>query len=280
MKKILLLGGSGKMGRALKSILQDSYKVISPESSELDIMDFHKVEEFMEDTIPDIVINTVAFLGIDPCEDDPQRAFKMNTLFPWELAKLSNKFNFILIHFSTDAVFPDIDDNKDAYCESDIPSPVNIYGMTKLGGDMKIEQIANKYYLIRISVLFGINKKSNQFVEKMLSLIEGGMEEISVSNDIICTPCYNDDVALSVKNIIDSDLDYGLYHVVNKGRASLYELMIEILSCLSINVKVNQVSYKTFPALGVKNTKTPLKTDRLTPMREWKDAVKEYCKLL
>ena len=280
MKIILLLGGSGKMGNALKDILQDSYKVIAPTSSILDVREINEVKKFIKNINPDIVINTVAFLGIDPCEVNPEKAFQLNTIFPWELAKFSNEFNFLLIHFSTDAVFADIDTNKDAYSESDIPSPNNIYGMTKLGGDIKVKQTASRYYLIRISVLFGLSEKSNQFVEKMLSMIQNGSEEISVSNDIICTPCYNKDVALEVRNIFENKYDYGLYHVVNKGKASLYELMVEILCSLNIGIKIKPVSYKTFPYIGTKNLRTQLKTERLTPMRDWKDAVKEYCKSL
>ena len=280
MKIILLLGGSGKMGNALKDILQDSYKVIAPTSSILDVREINEVKKFIKNINPDIVINTVAFLGIDPCEMNPEKAFQLNTIFPWELAKFSNEFNFLLIHFSTDAVFTDINTNKDAYSESDIPSPNNIYGMTKLGGDIKVKQTASRYYLIRIAVLFGLSEKSNQFVEKMLSMIQNGSEEISVSNDIICTPCYNKDVALEVRNIFENKYDYGLYHVVNKGKASLYELMVEILSSLNIGIKTKPVSYKTFPCIGTKNLRTQLKTERLTPMRDWKHAVKEYCKSL
>jgi dTDP-4-dehydrorhamnose reductase len=264
IKKVLLLGGTGKMGKALNSALSKEY-------------DIRKIIKSNE---PDIVINTVAFLGIDPCEKDPIKAFEMNMMHPMRLAEISNEFGFLLVHFSTDAVFSDIKSDE-SYDEYSMPNPVNVYGMTKLGGDMMVQEISKKFYLTRISVLFGDNDKNNQFVEKMLYRINSGASEINIADDIIGTPCYSKDVALSIKNLIESDLEYGLYHVVNDGKGSLYDLMSEISDHMeTLPVIVNRASHKDFSAIGKKNTNTPLKSSKLKPMRHWKDAVKEYCKSL
>ncbi len=280
MKKVLLLGGTGKMGKALNSALFKEYHVTSLGSKDLDIRNEGEVREIIEIHNPDVVINTAAFLGIDPCEENPVKAFEMNMLHPMRLAKLSNEFDFLLVHFSTDAVFPDIETN-DSYDEYSAPGPVNTYGMTKLGGDTMVQEISKRHYIIRISVLFGNNDKNNQFVEKMLSKVSEGASEINIADDVIGTPCYSKDVALSVKNIIENDIEYGLYHVVNDGKGSLYDLMKEIsCSMKGLSVAVNRSSYKEFPAIGKKNTNTPLKSSKLKPIRHWKDAVKEYCESL
>jgi dTDP-4-dehydrorhamnose reductase len=278
MKKVLLLGGTGKMGKALNSVFSKEYNVISVGSKDLDVRNENEVRKIIKNNKPDIVINTVAFLGIDPCEQDPIKAFEMNMVHPMGLAKLSNEFNFLLVHFSTDAVFSDNEDG-DSYDEYSAPNPVNVYGMTKLGGDMMVQEISEKFYIIRISVLFGHNDKNNQFVEKMLSRVNDGVSEINIADDIIGTPCYSKDVALVVKNIIKTDLEYGLYHAVNDGKGSLYDLMSEISrSMKTLSVVVNRASHKEFQAIGRKNTNTPLKSRKLKPIRHWKDAVKEYCK--
>jgi len=280
MKKVLLLGGTGKMGKALNSALSRDYDIVSVGSKDLDIINKNEVRKIIKANTPDIVINTAALLGIDPCEQDPIRAFEMNMMHPMRLAKLSNEFNFLLVHFSTDAVFSD-SETGDSYDEHSTPNPVNVYGMTKLGGDVMIQEISKKFYVIRISVLFGDNDKSNQFVEKMLDNVNDGASEINIANDIIGTPCYSKDVALAVKNIIEEGLEYGLYHTVNDGKGSLYDLMSEISCHMKVlSFTVNRASHKDFAAIGKKNTNTPLKSRKLKTMRHWKDAVKEYCKTL
>jgi len=195
------------MGKALNYALSKEYDVISVGSKDLNIRNEIEVREIIKINAPDVVINTAAFLGVDPCEQEPVKAFEMNMLHPMRLAKISNEFDFLLVHFSTDAVFPDIETN-DSYDEYSDPGPVNTYGMTKLGGDTMVQEISKRHYIIRISILFGDSDKNNQFVEKMLSKVSGGVSEINIADDVIATPCYSKDVALSVKNIIENDIEY------------------------------------------------------------------------
>ena len=161
-KKVLLLGHTGKVGIALKSVLNGNYRVIGRNSNDFDALDFDAVRKMVQAEKPDILINTVAFLGIDPCENDPEKAFKINTLFPKLLASLSNELDFLLVHFSTDAVFND--GKGDFYVESDIPKPLNVYGMTKYGGDCLIQAIAKKYFIFRISIMFGKSIKNTTYI--------------------------------------------------------------------------------------------------------------------
>lgn len=275
-KKILLLGSTGKMGIALTEALSGKYEVAGKNSRDFDAADFEAVRKLINDNKPDILINTVAFLGIDPCEKEPQRALQLNTLLPKFLAELSNEKDFLLVHFSTDAVF---NDRKSGfYGESDPPCPLNIYGFTKFGGDCFVRSIARSYYIFRISVLFGETQKDTQFVEKMLNRAIEGNKVLRVASDIISSPTYSRDVAGEIRSILDSGKKSGIYHLANKGKASLYDLMKEIVKGLGLNVKVEAASYKDFPYLGIKNTCTPLKSEKLEFLRPWKEAVKEYCR--
>lgn len=274
-KKVLLLGSTGKMGIALIDIFSAGYEVIGKNSRDFNAADFAQVGRLINNTKPDVVINTVAFLGIDPCEKEPGKAFILNTLYPKLLAGLSNENNFLLIHFSTDAVFND--EKNGFYTEADQPYPLNIYGFTKLGGDCFIKSLAKEYYIFRLSVLFGEAVKNTQFVEKMLQKVNEGSKLLKISSDIISSPTYSKDAAREIKRILENKYEFGVYHIANEGKASLYELMKEIVDYLDLDVKVKPVSYKSFPCIGIKNTCTPIKSDKIPNLRHWKEAVKEYC---
>lgn len=275
MPKILLLGANGKMGTAISKVFNPGWSLIPVTRNDCDAVNHDQVRSLVSRHSPDVVVNTIAFLGIDPCEEQPEMAFKMNSLFPKFLAELSNELNFTLIHFSTDAVFNDL--KGDFYLESDPPSPINVYGMTKLGGDCFVRGIALKHYLIRISVLFGETAKETQFVEKMLSKYRQGQKVWEVSSDIIGSPSYSLDIAGIVKSLLETNADFGLYHIANKGKASLFDLMKEIANNLHLNVTVSPVSFRNFSFRGIKNTLTPISSEKLPPLRPWQDAVHDYC---
>lgn len=274
-KKILLLGHTGKMGTAISRVFAQDYELIGRNSRDMNAACFEEVAALIEACRPDIVVNTVALAGIDVCEKESGSAMQLNTLLPRFLARCAVEKRFHLVHFSTDAVFPDR--TTGFYTESSVPCPVNIYGLTKYGGDCFVQESGCRYYLARISVLFGPTSKGGQFVEKMLARIEAGQKEISVADDIIATPTYNLDVARKIKEMLESDQESGLYHVVNEGRASLWELMQEVVTQLNLKVTVHKASYKDFPAAARKNICTPLRSEKIGNLRPWKDAVKEYC---
>ena len=277
-KKLLVLGNSGKMGQAVCTVFGRDYPIVGKNSGDFNARNPEEVAAIVEAARPDITINAAAFLGIDPCEEAPEKAFTVNTLYPKLLAELSNRMNFLLIHFSTDAVFNDRPEG--AYTESDCPKPVNVYGVTKYGGDCFVQNIARRFYLIRIPVLFGESIKNTQFVEKMLDRIRQGTTRIRIADDIISSPTYSRDVATEIRRILEASEPYGVYHVANQGQASLYELMVEVVGSLGWAVTVEKGSYLDFPFIGTKNTCTPIQSEKLTPLRHWKEAVAEYCRRL
>lgn len=275
-KRLLLLGSSGKMGVALNEVFSSSdFEVIGKNSKDFDARDSKAVRALIEKNRPEVVVNTVASLGLDPCGEDPFDALKVNTLFPEELARLSNEFAFLLIHFSTDAVFND--EKNDFYVESDAAKPLNLYGITKYGGDSLIQAIAKTYYIFRISILFGQTTKNTQFVEKMLERIKQGQVSLKIADDIVSSPTYSRDVAVELLRILNSKSPFGLYHIANQGKASLFELISEIVKCLKLEVRVQKASYKDFPFTCIKNTNTPLKSEKIPGLRPWQEAVREYC---
>jgi len=277
-RKLLLLGSSGKMGSAVREVLEGGYALLCKNSRDFDARDSSQVKDLIEAYRPDIVVNAAAFTGIDQCEKAPEEALRINTLYPRLLAELSNEFGFLLVHFSTDAVFNN--SKGDYYSESDNPGPLNIYGFTKYGGDCFIRAIAETYYIFRISLLFGNSQRNTQFVERMLQKVVDGETHLRIADDIVSSPSYSHDVAREIKRILECGLPFGLYHVANEGKPSLYELIREIIETIGWDVDIERASHRDFPASGVKNTYTPIRSEKINRLRPWKDAVKEYCDYL
>lgn len=272
-KRILVFGPTGKVGSAMRTVLGDS-KVICVNHSQCDVCCSDKVVNIIEEVKPEIVINAVAFNGLDACEEDPVQALRVNTLYPKMLAELSNIHDFLLVHFSTDAVFEG--KTSDYYLESSAARPINMYGFTKYGADCFISAIANKYYIARLSIQFGASDSSTQLIEKMLEKIRTGCRHLRISEDIIASPSYSIDVANAVKSIVESEVPYGLYHVANQGKASLYELMRELISILHLNVVIEPVPHAVFNTKSYKNPYTPIASEKLQHLRPWQEALADY----
>ncbi len=278
MKKILLLGDTGKLGTAIKEVFKDGFSICGKNTSNFNAVDFNLLSSLIESDKFDIVINTIAFIGIDQCENDNKTAYILNSLYPKKLAELSKKNDFTLVHFSTDAVFDNF--KMDFYNEKDIPSPLNIYGATKYLGDCFIQAYSKKYYIFRIPILFGFTKKKEQFVEKMLLKIENGAKIIKVADDIISSPTYSIDIAYKLLSFLNNNENFGLYHIANKGSVSLHEIMKNIIKNLNLDIDIQPASYKDFPFVAIKNTYTPLNSIKTSLLRHWEDALFDYCERL
>jgi dTDP-4-dehydrorhamnose reductase len=275
LMRVLVLGAGGKLGSAVCRVFQQSCVVDGKVRSDVDITQADQVMRAIEQSAPDVVINTAAFVGIDACESDPEQAFAANTALPKLLARLSNQHNFLLVHISTDAVFNGT--KLDYYTEADCAKPVNVYGISKYGGDCCVEALARRYYIFRIPLLFGENPKQNQFVEKMLARLEQGEAQLQISNDIVSSPSFSTDIAQAIKDIVDSQTPYGLYHLANEGQASLHDLIIELAGCINSSATVIGCSHTAFPSKGIKNTYTPIRSIHLPPLRPWQAALSQYC---
>lgn len=272
------MGHTGKLGCALGKVLSPDYLIIAKNSRDFDAATFEQVTKLIDECCPDIIINTVAFLGIDACELEPERAQILNTLFPGFLARLSSERGITLVHFSTDAVFND--EKQDYFTENDTPSPLHLYGVTKYGGECLVRSRCEQHYIFRVPLLFGACDKRTQFVEKMLELLHSGQKNIRVSSDLFSSPTYSYDVAAHVRRMLLDEAPFGTYHLANEGNVSLYELMAEIVATLNIDATVERTSFMEFPFIGRKNKFTPLLSVKTQSLRPWQEAVHDYCRSL
>lgn len=275
-QNVIVFGSSGKVGSAVAlAMADDSCKVIALDHSACDVCKEEQVRSCIEEFKPGIVINAVAYNGIDVCEDNPNKAMMINTLFPKLLAELSVSHAFLLVHISSDAVFSGI--GNYCYNESSNANPINIYGFTKYGGDCFVSAIAKNYYIARISLQFGVTSTKSQFVEKMLKRIQNGEKHLKISDNIFASPSYSRDVAERIKKLIYTQSPFGFYHIANEGKASLYELICELVRIIESDVVVEPVPHSTFPSRSLKNIHTPICSEKIAPLRPWQDALMAYC---
>jgi dTDP-4-dehydrorhamnose reductase len=163
--KILLFGSNGQVGWEAQRSLACLGDVIALDQ---DQVDFHRPEKFrhiVADTKPDVIVNAAAYTAVDRAETEIQAARAINTTAPGELASLARKSNCAFIHFSTDYVY---DGTKgSSYNEMDVPNPINIYGQTKLEGDLAIQQAGGAYLILRTSWVYSL--RGDSFVRKVLA---------------------------------------------------------------------------------------------------------------
>jgi dTDP-4-dehydrorhamnose reductase len=281
MQRILLLGSTSKTGTSVVDVFSKDYEITGLNSKDCDVHKFGRVKEVIEKHKPDILINCVAKNGINPCEEDPADAFILNALYPRLLAELSNEFGYIFVHFSSDSIFAN--SNGDYITESVCPKPMNVYSMTKYNADCFIQQIAKKYYICRSSLMIGaVSKplnKCNQFIENILYRIQQGEKKLRIAADVIFAPTCVKDMLIELRGLIETKREYGVYHMANSGKPSLYDIVKFIVDCLDVGVEVEKTSMKEFYPTMRRNTCYPMISEKIGSMRYWKDAVREYLEL-
>ena len=248
---------------------------------DIDICDYDNSYKLIKGADPDIIINTAAFHNVDLCEDEVIQAFKVNVAGVKNIAGICRDMDIPLMNFSTDYVF---DGNKEMpYTERDCPGPSSIYAVSRLGGERVIQYMLEKYYLIRLSGLYGhagcAGKENVNFVETMLGL-SGKKKQIKVVDDQVLTPTFTVDVAERLFELIGTGR-YGLYHMTNTGSCSWYEFTCEIFRLAGIDIEVLPVSSIEFGAKAARPgysvlDNAELKRAGLSDLRDWKEALGEY----
>jgi dTDP-4-dehydrorhamnose reductase len=263
--KILILGARGMLGTEVSKVFPDATKW---DIEELDVTSRKQVIDKITKLKPDLVVNCAAYTDVDSCEDNRDFCFKINGEAVESIAKACGTINAKLIHFSTDYVF---DGCKEGYDEEDEPNPVNVYGESKYLGEIKLIENCKKYYLVRISWLFG--KKGKNFVETIMRVVNE-KPFLEVVDDQIGSPTYAVDVANKLKEILEKP--YGIYHVTNSGQCSWYGYTKEILKNAKIDKEARPIKSYQLNRKAKRPAYSILKNSKLKPMRTWQEALKDY----
>ena len=281
--KILVTGVKGQLGYDVVNECQKrGYDAIGVDVEEMDITNPEAVDRVIAEENPDAVIHCAAWTAVDAAED-PENVAKVravNADGTQNIANVCKKLNCKLLYISTDYVFdgqgsePWLPDQKDY-------RPLNVYGQTKLEGELAVANTVEKYFIVRIAWVFGVNGKN--FIKTMLN-VGKTHDTIRVVNDQIGTPTYTYDLARLLVDMAESE-KYGYYHATNEGGyISWYDFACEIFRQAGYPTKVIPVTTAEY---GLSKAKRPFNSrldkhklveNGFTPLPDWKDALKRYLK--
>jgi dTDP-4-dehydrorhamnose reductase len=252
MMKALVIGAAGQLGAAtverLKSARDTSetygrgVDVIALTRKDVDLTDGRAVRDAVLGATPDVILNCAAYNNVDGAEDSPKLALDVNAFAPRVLAEAAEEVGATLVHYSTDFVFDGT--ASQPYTEADPARPQSVYGSSKLLGEWFAAQ-APRHYVLRVESLFG-GPYVRSSIDKIIGTILAG-EDTRVFIDRIVTPSYVHDVITATLGLIGGGAPYGLYHCVNSGETTWYELAREIAVLLDRSASLVPVKVADVP---------------------------------
>jgi len=274
--KILIVGAQGMLGQALVGELRVGHEIVEMDFKELDITKETEVQRVIEEVKPEVLINVAAYNDVDGAEKNKDTAFLINSNAVEYLAKACNKIGALLVHYSTDYVFPG--DRPQGYSENDQPAPVSVYGESKYGGE-KAAAKAQKYYLIRTSRLFGKSgtgpTAKRSFIDAVIKKSQE-VPQLTMVDEEYSSPTYVVDLARATREIIESKLPYGLYHRTNSGACTWYGFGLELQKLGAVKTLMVPVAGDAFPRPAKRPKFSQLMPTKLPPLRPWQAALKEF----
>ena len=235
MMRIVLFGKNGQVGWELQRILPFLGQVIALDYEDLDLADLKALETRLGEFKPDLIVNASAYTAVDRAESERDLAMKVNGQASGIMAEAARRSGAMLVHYSTDYVF---DGTKgSSYVETDLPNPLNVYGESKLAGEVAIQQVAEAYFILRTSWVYSLRLQSG-FVQKVLAWARQN-EVLRIVEDQVGSPTWArtlaEVTALLVAKGGEQLVDYfksqhGIYHVAGKGSASRFEWAQAILA--------------------------------------------------
>ncbi len=279
MRKILVIGSKGMLGRDLVEVLRSSFRsdeVFGWDIDEIDITEENKTVTKIESLQPGIVVNVAAYTDVDGCELHEEKAFAINAEGMRHVALGAGRCGGKVVYLSTDYIF----DGKKGkpYFEDDPPHPLNVYGRSKLKGEQYVQELAKDALVVRTQWLYG--KYGNNFVA---SILRQAREKklLSVVDDQIGSPTYTVDLSKAISLLIQHEAR-GIFHVANSNFCTWYDYAQRILTLSGVKgVKVLPISSKELsrpaprPSYSVLDTQK-LKRETGLTLRPWFEALKDH----
>ncbi|KAA8668834.1 dTDP-4-dehydrorhamnose reductase [Pantoea dispersa] len=274
--RVLLTGAYGQLGRCLLDRVPAEWILLACGSAELDITDRPAVERVVKKFRPDVIINAAAYTAVDKAETDRIRAMKVNAIGPENLAIAAHQQGARLIHLSTDYVFDG--SKKTPYTESDLPCPINFYGLSKWEGEKRVFSVLPDVVVIRTSWVF--SEYGANFVKTMLRLAET-RSEISVVNDQSGCPTYAGDLAQAIITLASCAEAAGVYHYCGDVAVSWCEFAQAIFVAAQRDVLVKGIGSAQYPMAAARPANSVLNTVRIAALgveaSDWQNRVQSAC---
>lgn len=287
MKKVLVTGCNGQLGRAIQKEYAGNVTFILTDVAEgegitsLDITDIDAVMSLVLNEKPDVIINCAALTNVDGCEKMWDLAYKINAIGPRNLAIAATAVGAKLVHVSTDYVFAGTE--RTPRTEFDTPDPISAYGKTKLEGEQFVRQFAEKFFILRTAWLYGDGKN---FVKTMVRVAKTH-DEVSVVCDQFGSPTSAVELAKMIHFLEGTD-NYGIFHATCEGETNWADFTEAFYAKLGITAKVNHITSEEYAKMNPEAAKRPaysnldnymlrLTTDQFA-MANWEDALDVYLK--
>ena len=276
--RVLVTGVKGQLGYdVVNECKKQGIDPVGVDIEEMDITDEAAVRKVITESNVEAVIHCAAYTAVDAAEDNVDLCRKVNAGGTENIAKVCKELDLKMMYISTDYVFDG--QGERPWQPDDERHPLNVYGQTKCEGEYAVEKYLDKYFIVRIAWVFGVNGKN--FIKTMLRL---GKERgaVSVVNDQIGSPTYTFDLAVLLVDMIQTE-KYGRYHATNEGLCSWYEFACEIFKQAGMDVTVSTVSSDQFPAKAKRPSNSRMSKDKLEEngfnrLPTWQDALSRYLK--
>ena len=281
MKKIMITGCNGQLGRAINEIYKADihFSLLNTDIEQLDITKIDDVMAYVRSEKPDVIVNCAAHTGVDACETEEDKAYKINAIGPRNLSIGATEIGAKIIQVSTDYVFEG--KGKRPYIEFDKTGPKGMYGITKLEGENFVKEFSEKHFIIRTAWLYGDGKN---FVKTMLGLAQNH-DKVTVVGDQFGSPTSADELARAVAYLLPTD-NFGLFHGTCEGMTNWADFTREIYRLAGKMTVVETVTTQEYdknakgvvaprPAYSVlENYMFKLTTNYM--FADWEKAIAEY----
>ena len=278
--KVLVTGAKGQLGYDVVNELESrGIRAVGVDIEDMDITDGASVERVNGETAPDAVIHCAAYTAVDAAEENEELCRRVNGLGPRNIAAVCRRLDIKMLYISTDYVFSG--QGERPWEPEDDREPQSVYGRTKYEGELAVQELLEKYFIVRIAWAFGVNGQN--FVKTMLKLAETH-DTLRVISDQFGSPTYTCDLARLLADMILTD-KYGVYHATNEGFCSWYDFACAIFKEAGVSVNVVPVTTEEYGAKAKRPANSRMNKDKLTQMGfeklpPWQDALKRYVRIL
>ena len=282
--KVLVTGAAGQLGLEVSRVFAQRGEVVALPRARLDICDHEAVLQVMRETRPDVILNCAAYNDVDGAETDPVTAMQVNGFSVRSLATAARETGAVLVHYSSDFVFDGTADQP--YDESAVPGPQSVYATSKLLGEW-FARGTSRHYVLRVESLFGggaeavdpTGRRLGSTLDRMVdAMLEG--RPIRGFTDRTVSPSFVPDVAAATRALVVGDATTGLYHCVNTGRATWFEVARAAASRLGCESLVSPITTSEVRTPATRPRFCALSNSKIldagTTMPTWEDALERY----
>lgn len=278
--RFLVTGVKGQLGHdVMDELALRGHEGVGVDVEEMDITDAQAVERVMSSVQVDGVIPCAAYTAVDAAEDNQDLCMKINAEGTENICRMCKKMDLPIMYISTDYVFDG--EGERPWEPEDEKKPLNVYGKSKYLGELAVQKYLEKYYIVRIAWVFGVN--GNNFIKAMLNKAKT-TNQVSVVSDQTGSPTYTRDLAVLLVDMMETD-HYGVYHATNEGICNWYEFAKEIFAQAGIQMEVTPISSDQYPAKATRPHNSRMNKDKLEEkgfrrLPPWQDALGRYLEII